>query len=278
MNKTMTEKITSAISNKVNSVTNIDGFIAKRQEFIEKVNAIMVEGKDYHVIQNKKSLGKGGAEKIASIFGWSATFLMDSEAITMLGEETKGLVAFKCTLNKGKKFVGEGRGVALLAKNAGDPNKTVKMAQKSAYIDAVIRASGMSDFFTQDLEDMPISEVSTTTVKNEKREFVKSNVVREESKKSLATEKQVGLIFVLAKQKLGVTSKEDVMPSICTAMVIPEFEMKKLDKTMASEINEFLMNKKPGETLPVIEAEESSAKQESYPETDDTINPEDIPF
>ena len=132
------------------TVTNIDGFISKRQEFIEKVNAIMVEGKDYHVIQNKKSLGKGGAEKIASIFGWAATFLRDMEAIEMLGIDS-GLVAFKCTLEKGKKFVGEGRGSALLSKNASDPNKTLKMAQKSAYIDAVIRASGMSDFFTQDL-------------------------------------------------------------------------------------------------------------------------------
>ncbi len=33
-------------------------------------------------------------------------------------------------------------------------NKSIKMAQKSAFVDAVIRATGMSDLFTQDLEDM----------------------------------------------------------------------------------------------------------------------------
>lgn len=33
-------------------------------------------------------------------------------------------------------------------------NKAIKMAQKSAFVDAVIRATGMSDLFTQDLEDM----------------------------------------------------------------------------------------------------------------------------
>jgi hypothetical protein len=32
-------------------------------------------------------------------------------------------------------------------------NKAIKMAQKSAFVDAVIRTTGMSDLFTQDLED-----------------------------------------------------------------------------------------------------------------------------
>lgn len=33
-------------------------------------------------------------------------------------------------------------------------NKAIKMSQKSAFVDAVIRATGMSDLFTQDVEDM----------------------------------------------------------------------------------------------------------------------------
>ena len=133
---------------------NIDAFLIKRSEFIEKVNAIMVEGKDYHIIQNKKSMAKGGAEKIASIFNWQAAFKKDTESLEMFGDAVKGTVAFICTLTKDESFIGEGRGAAMLSKNAGDPNKTIKMAQKSAFIDAVLRASGLSDFFTQDLEDM----------------------------------------------------------------------------------------------------------------------------
>ena len=136
----------------------IDAFIETRKSFITKVSAICVEGKDYHVIQGKKSLAKGGAEKIASIFKWTAKFDKDTEALEMLGD-MKGLVAFKCTLMNGQ-FVGEGRGSALLSKNGSDPNKTLKMAQKSAFIDAVLRASGLSDFFTQDLEDMPHEQIS----------------------------------------------------------------------------------------------------------------------
>jgi hypothetical protein len=133
---------------------NIDAFLIKRSEFIEKVNAIMVDGKDYHIIQNKKSMAKGGAEKIASIFNWQAAFKKDTESLEMFGDAVKGTVAFICTLTKDESFIGEGRGAAMLSKNAGDPNKTIKMAQKSAFIDAVLRASGLSDFFTQDLEDM----------------------------------------------------------------------------------------------------------------------------
>jgi hypothetical protein len=141
---------------------DIDGFIQLRKDFIAKVNAICVEGKDYHVIQGKKSLAKGGAEKIASVFHWTAKFDKDQDALDMLGN-IAGLVAFKCTLQNGQ-IVGEGRGAASLAKNSNDPNKTLKMAQKSAFIDAVLRASGLSDFFTQDLEDMNPSEIGKPQV------------------------------------------------------------------------------------------------------------------
>lgn len=132
---------------------DIDSYIQTRQEFITKVNAITVEGKDYHVIQGRKSLAKGGAEKIGAIFNWQANFRKDTETLEMLGNPV-GLVAFVCTLTRNGTFMGEGRGTADIKKNGGDANKTVKMAQKSAYIDAVLRTSGLSDFFTQDLEDM----------------------------------------------------------------------------------------------------------------------------
>ena len=136
---------------------DIDAYIELRQAFIQKVNTICVEGKDYHVIQGKKSLAKGGAEKIASIFKWAAKFDKDTESLEMLGSPV-GLVAFRCTLQNGQ-VVGEGRGAASLSKNSGDANKTLKMAQKSAFIDAVLRASGLSDFFTQDLEDMAPNDI-----------------------------------------------------------------------------------------------------------------------
>jgi hypothetical protein len=81
---------------------------------------------------------------------------MDTKVVDL-----KGVICFVCNLQKNGEAVGQGRGAAMLAKNANDPNKTIKMAQKSAFVDAVIRSSGLSDFYTQDLEDMHPSEVST---------------------------------------------------------------------------------------------------------------------
>ncbi len=188
-------KSTSIVEQKndlVKTDADIDGYITLRQNFIKKVNAICVEGKDYHVIQGRKSLAKGGAEKIASIFKWTAKFEKDNEALEMLGE-IKGLVAFKCTLVNGQ-FVGEGRGAALLSKNNSDPNRTLKMAQKSAFIDATLRASGLSDFFTQDLEDMPKEEISQPQSQPRQQAFSSKTDIK-------PSEAQLNLIAKLMKEK-----------------------------------------------------------------------------
>ncbi len=181
----------------IEPTANIDGYIALRQEFIAKVNTIMVNKKDYHIIQGRKSLAKGGAEKIASIFKWRAKFDKDTESVEMLGG-VDGLVAFKCTLTLKDEFIGEGRGATTLSKNAGDPNKTLKMAQKSAFIDAVLRASGLSDFFTQDLEDMNPSDIGQPS------QMANINRV------NVATEKQKSFIMELCLSKGVKTTQEEL--------------------------------------------------------------------
>ena len=42
-----------------------------------------------------------------------------------------------------------------LAQDQGDLNKCLKMAEKSAHIDATLRMGGLSEVFTQDTEDNP---------------------------------------------------------------------------------------------------------------------------
>ncbi len=205
----------------VKTDAEIDNFIEVRKAFITKVNAICVEGKDYHVIKGKKSLAKGGAEKIASIFHWTAKFEKDTESLEMLGV-AKGLVVLKCTLMNGQ-FVGEGRGSASLVANSNDANKTLKMAQKSAFIDAVLRASGLSDFFTQDLEDMPKEEISKPQYTND------GNIVEKSSRKP--TEKQLKFIKDLAEVKSYTMA--DVM------------EMQKHKLRSPSELIEYLKNEAP---------------------------------
>lgn len=140
---------------------DIDSWISTRQDFKNKVGTIMVESVDYSIIKDRKSLGKAGAEKIASIFNWAAEFKKDDETWEMLGKPA-GVLCYVCILterNSGK-FIGQGRGARDVKKDSGDVNKSIKMATKSAHIDGTIRASGLSDIFTQDLEDMPKEQIS----------------------------------------------------------------------------------------------------------------------
>jgi|TARA_R100001530_G_scaffold2201_1_gene3664 hypothetical protein len=128
----------------------VDDLLAKREYFISQVLPKLKEKQDFHIILGKKSLSKGGAEKLASIYQLVATFDKDNDTVEMLSE-VKGMVAYVCDLKRGGFIVGQGRGADTLGGNNGDPNKTIKMAQKRAYVDAVIRTTGLSDIFTQDM-------------------------------------------------------------------------------------------------------------------------------
>lgn len=224
---------------------DIEGYLDKRKEFITKLGSKMVEGKDYHVIQGKKSLAKGGAEKIASIFSWTAIFQKDQE-ISDAFKEIPGLVAFVCNLTKGQQTIGQGRGAASLAKNGGDPNKTIKMAQKSAFIDAVLRTSALSDLYSQDLEDMPKDQVQTTHAKTIDEYTGEKPVSRSGSG---ATAKQKSFISSLAEQK-GVKDK-------ITGKMVDELTMLKAKEW----IDKLLKMPDKGDDQFVIEIEKSDLPQ-----------------
>ncbi len=138
----------------------VDDLLEKRSYFISQVMPKLKEDQDYYTIKGKKSLAKGGAEKLASIYNLIATFEKDKESLEMLGN-VKGLIAFVCTLSKFGVIAGQGRGSDTLERNQNDPNKALKMTQKRAFVDAVIRTTGLSDIFTQDIEDMNKKEINT---------------------------------------------------------------------------------------------------------------------
>lgn len=185
--------------------TGVDELLSKRQYFISKVLPQLIEGQDYYVIKGRKSLAKGGAEKIASIYGFTASFEQDNDTMKSF-ESVKGLIAFICNLYKGNQKVGQGRGASTLAKNDNDPNKTIKMCQKSAYIDSLIRCSGLSDIFTQDLEVMPVEAISEPPQQEEYQ------VIEEDPK--LATEKQRTFLLQLIYEKCSKASREEYLSQL----------------------------------------------------------------
>lgn len=133
---------------------DIDEYLARREYFVSQVLPRLKEGQDCYTIKGKRSLAKGGAEKLASIYGLSATFERDNQTMEAFAG-VSGLIAYVCNLSRSGAVQGQGRGASTLEEQGSDPNKAIKMAQKSAFIDAVIRTTGLSDIFTQDVENAP---------------------------------------------------------------------------------------------------------------------------
>lgn len=144
----------------------VSDLLEKRSYFISQVLPKLKENADYYVIKGRKSLSKGGAEKLCSIYNLSATFEKDNE--TMLAfPSISGLIAYTCTLSRNGVVQGQGRGCSTLSKCDNDPNKAIKMAEKSSYISATIRTTGLSDIFTSDLKDVSLSVITKIPDKEE---------------------------------------------------------------------------------------------------------------
>lgn len=134
-----------------------------RAALIDWIRSALVEGVDFGVIQtrrgpSKPSLWKPGAEKICGMLGVTACFptLRDYEQAALSGVALEHII-IRCELrDSGGRVVAEGVGARSLRQDSGDLNKALKMAEKSAMIDATLRMAGLSEIFTQDLEDMAV--------------------------------------------------------------------------------------------------------------------------
>ena len=105
---------------------------------------------------SKPSLFKPGSEKICGMLGLTVKFpnLCEYEKAVIKGLNIK-VIILKCHLVTSTGFtVAEGSGARSVSQDNNDMNKSLKMAMKSSHIDACLRACGLSEIFTQDLEDM----------------------------------------------------------------------------------------------------------------------------
>ena len=80
--------------------------------------------------------------------------LKDYEKAALTGV-TLNQIIIRCEIiDVSGRVVADGVGARLLSQDNGDINKALKMAEKSAHIDATLRMAGLSEVFTQDIEDM----------------------------------------------------------------------------------------------------------------------------
>lgn len=143
--------------------------IQKNMEAINKIATTikqsLIDGVDYGQIPgtDKPSLFKSGAEKIAQLFGLFGSYEILEKTIDKENGEIK--YQFKCVLSTidGVK-IAEGFGVCTTqekkykSQNPWDIENTImKMAKKRSLVDAAISVGVLSEVFTQDVEDLPLS-------------------------------------------------------------------------------------------------------------------------
>ena len=161
-----------------------------RKLLMSWVKQAMVEGVDFGRIKTKRglskpSLWKPGAEKICGMLGITAHFptLKDWEQVVLSGNEINNVI-IRCELHDAQgHVVAGGVGARNLQNEYGDLNKCLKMAEKSAHIDATLRMAGLSEVFTQDLEDMNLTAHDMQPLVN--TQPVKPNVISEAQRKRL---------------------------------------------------------------------------------------------
>lgn len=148
---------------------------ANRAALMEWVRSALVEGTDYgkiHVVGwskckagkdctnpshfSKPSLFKPGAEKICGMLGVTVRYptLPDYEKAALAGANLSQIIIRCEIVDAAGRVVADGVGARVIAQDNGDINKALKMAEKSAHIDATLRMAGLSEVFTQDVEDM----------------------------------------------------------------------------------------------------------------------------
>lgn len=150
-----------------------------RKALIAWIQEELVEGTDYgriHVVPKSKcpdgssctnpyhyskpSLWKAGAEKIIGMMGLRADWPKIGRIEDMVMEgKTLAQLMLVCELyDMSGRVTSRGAGARSVEQD-GDLNKALKMCKKSSLIDAVLNCAGLSEIFTQDVEDMDPSKI-----------------------------------------------------------------------------------------------------------------------
>lgn len=196
-----------------------------RNAIVKLVKEALVDGTDYGSVKtkhgmSKPSLRKAGAEKICGMLGLSVHYpgLSKYEDAAVSGVEIKQII-IRCELRDGGgNLMADGIGARLLAQDSGDLNKALKMAAKSAQIDATLRCVGLSEVFTQDLEDMiftqetPATQTQTTpevkATPEQTMSTQETQTTEEETTHHLLSDKQIARLHAIMRSH-GIWKKAD---------------------------------------------------------------------
>jgi len=186
----------------------IDVLAEKRKVFTELIFPTLIPEQDYWVTDDgRKVLSKGGAERLAEIYSITALFIADKESLAFFGNSS-GTIAYRCILRREGKIIGEGRGTTSTKDHDESINSTIKVAQKSAFVDGILRVTGMSFLFSQDF----LPEDKKEEPDLEGRDRIAS--FNHEDLPKFATEKQRTFLLQLINEKCSSSSKEEYLSQL----------------------------------------------------------------
>ena len=146
---------------------------------------------DFGVVPGTKqpSLYKSGAQKIANCFGLLQHFVVES-AIEKVDDSPIFFYRVRCDLVKiaqdGTEYVftsGHGSANTSERRNGRNSpfdsaNATLKMAEKRSLVAAALSISGLSDMFTQDMENETFMDAANTLVKADPNDPISNNQIK----------------------------------------------------------------------------------------------------
>lgn len=107
--------------------------------------------KDVFNVNNKNHPVHEEVQKCLGSYDLAITFEEDADTIRMF-ENIPGLVAFLCTVRKGDKIIGQGRGSAVLNRMNRFVERTVRTAFNASVVDAIIRSTKILDAMHPDAD------------------------------------------------------------------------------------------------------------------------------
>jgi hypothetical protein len=163
----------------ITKLRDIKVYAEMRDKLDEFITQKLIAGTDYGTTDprsNKQTLKKSGAEKVDILLGLEPIFLNDEPTWKMFGsvDGTVCLICYLMTHSAKRRAielmcsagislshsvcsmlsVGEGRGCGnLTEKSNSNANDIIKRTQKRAQVDATLRVAGLSERFTQDMEE-----------------------------------------------------------------------------------------------------------------------------
>ena len=137
--------------------------VPEKKDIEEIIKENLVAGRDYNTIPGcgrKPTLLKSGAERLASIFGYTST----AEIVNRVELWNQSFISYEVRVtlyDSTGKVVSHGLGECnnrerkyIKSSFCDILNTIIKMAKKRAYVDAVLTATCASGVFTQDIEDL----------------------------------------------------------------------------------------------------------------------------